>query len=394
MISIIKKELNFPTVFVIIVLCFFYPYVFNTFFHLGGETIFMLLFFFLVVFILNAQKKKMNSFIPASLNVVLIIQAMVWFFYFIIHADTSYLVRIFLISFSYTLLLYLVCSGVFFQFSKVYNFFITIQAVLGVPVFFLFAFGMLEPLAVSQLIDGRESYFLWLTFSNSVTGGICRIAGFFDEPGALAFWGIYSLLINKVSIDNKKIELALILSLLFTVSAAYFIQLFMYVLLFYGKKIKVLIPMAVLLCMLAIFTYSFFKDNETLISLTVERFEGGRVKTSRIGLSEDAKVIFKNNAIFGVGANKLSEIGYFDDNPYEIPAKDGMVGFIVTYLPLIMLVSGHYRDRRVLLSTIILFAGYMQRPFHVNLLHYFELYLYVLIVLCNNRFNGKSLQLS
>lgn len=114
----------------------------------------------------------------------------------------------------------------------------TVQAVLGGIAFILFFVGALQPLIEFRLPDLRPSYFFGLTCSNAIVGNVMRPAGLFDEPGALAFWGVYCLLINKLVFDNKKIELLLIIGLMFTLSMAFYIEIVIYGLLFTQKAIK------------------------------------------------------------------------------------------------------------------------------------------------------------
>ena len=115
--------------------------------------------------------------------------------------------------------------------------------------------------------------------------------------------------------------------------------------------------------------------------LTVERFAGGTIRSGRTEMTAEAKQIFQESPIIGIGAKNLNERGYFDDNPYEIPAKDGIIGVLITYLPLLIVLFKYgLRDKKVLFAVLILMAGYLQRPFHVNLLHSMMLYLFVLLI--------------
>lgn len=86
-----------------------------------------------------------------------------------------------------------------------------------------------------------------------------------------------------------------------------------------------------------IFGYFKVSDNEIVQRYTTERFEGGTLQSARIELSEIAKQKFESSPIFGVGAKEL-EKEYMADNTYEIPAKDGIIGLIITYLPLILII--------------------------------------------------------
>ena len=371
----LRKNIKLPIVFVIGVLLCFYPYVFSSVFHLGSETL-VLLVTFLITFVWVVKSKGL---FPISVLLCIIIQAAVWLAYVLIHADTSYVARVFFICYASLLLMLLLKKRLFIRFINTYNWFIALQALLGVPVFFLYALGLLSPLAEFQNIDGRPLYFFGVTFSNMVMAGITRVAGFFDEPGALASWGIFALVFNKLTVNNRKMEIILMVSLLFTLSAAYFIQLALYVFFFYGTKAKTMISAALILGIVGLFTFRYLGDNEQLRYLTVERFQGGTIRSSRNEMTVDAMKVFQESPIIGIGARALQERGYMDDNPFEIPAKDGIVGLLITYLPILMVVFNKKCNNRMLLGALVLAAGYLQRPFHVNLLHYVMLYSFYLL---------------
>ncbi len=386
MIGKIKKIASqTPIILVIGELLCFYPFVLNQFLGLGSETTLLLIALAANILLSFISKKKSNYGLPQVIKVCIIVQVALWTLYFPVHNDSSYITRLFFIASSLILLLYLQNKNLLYQFADSYNKFILLMALLGVPVFFAFALGLWTPLSSFTNIDGRECYFFGLTFSNSITAGICRVAGLFDEPGALAFWGIIAMIINKLFFDNKKIEIGLGLSLLTTLSAAYFVQITMYIILFYKSNLKSIFVIVLLLGGVLFVSKTYLGGNEQLIYMTVDRFQGGEIRSQRNELSRETKKIFAESPIIGIGAQNLEQRGYFNDNPYEILAKDGIIGFIVTYLPLLYVMFKYgKRNKKVLWATLILFAGYMQRPFHINLLHFFMFYLFCLLVYYKN----------
>ena len=109
--------------------------------------------------------------------------------------------------------------------------------------FLLVLFGLLSPISNFVQMDGRPGYFYGLFTTNAVFDDFSRNAGFYDEPGALAFWGIFALLLNKLYINNRKIEYLLLFGLISTLSMAYFIQIAVYIFFFYYKQLnKILLP--------------------------------------------------------------------------------------------------------------------------------------------------------
>lgn len=372
-----KNKIGKEIILIFGFLFLFYPFVFNRIIGLQDESIILIVFLSLLgAFFLRYP--NINKTVPPLLVRCVVIQSVLWVGYFFIHGDSSYIVRLLMIAISILAIHLLVTKGKLFKFVSCYNSIVCIMAILGFPIFFLYAMGLISPIAEFTNIDGRSLYFFGPTCSNAITAGICRVAGFFDEPGAFAFWGIIALLFNKLYFKNKVIEFCLIIGLLTTLSAAYFVQLMMYILLFYGGKLKNLLIMVLILGTIGVITYKKLGDNAQLAYMTVERFEGGHIRSARDELTKNAKVIFKSNPILGVGAKELEERGYFADNPYEILAKDGIIGLIVTYLPLLAIAIRYGRKHKdLLLAIIILAAGYLQRPFHINVLHYLILYLFV-----------------
>jgi len=106
---------------------------------------------------------------------------------------------------------------------------------------------------------------------------------------------------------------------------------------------------------------------------------------NRSSLAEKAKAQFLKAPILGIGATKMEETEYMADNPYEILAKDGIIGMFVTYLPLIIILYYKRKEFPYVAIVFILSLGYMQRPFHINIHHYFILYLFLTLTLLHSK---------
>lgn len=250
---------------------------------------------------------------------------------------------------------------------------------MGAIAFVLIFLNILNPIMFVENGD-RIISFYGLTSTNVVIGNFIRVGGFFDEPGALASWGIFTLVINKLVFNCKAVEWGLIISLLFTFSAAYFVLLPLYIILFYHTKVKQFVFSLIFFLPIMFIFYYELKDNDYFLHMTVERFEGGEIRTKRTDQAEEAQKVFERNIFMGVGGRKLeSSTEHATDNPYEILAKDGIIGYIITYFPLFLLCA-KYRKKDVLFGGILLFLCYQQRPFHINEMHYFMLYFYMTIV--------------
>lgn len=277
------------------------------------------------------------------------------------------------------------------EFLKYNNKWMAWMAIGGFTTFLLVLIGGLTPLFSYENQDGREAYFFGLTCTNVYWGNVIRYSGFFDEPGAIANWGIFALLYNKLFINDRKIERILLFCLSFTLSMAFFIQAIFYFILFYGRNIKKTFSVLAILLVGGYILFSSLEDTESsLYRLTLARFEydksTGDIKgNSRADLTEKARAQFLNSPLLGVGAENLEKIDYMADNPYEILAKDGIVGMIIMYFPLLAIAYYKWKDKKMLAVLVILSLGYLQRPYHIDLLHPTMLYFLLAMTLLDKQ---------
>ncbi len=364
-----------------------YPYVFARFFNLPELTYFMA--FELVALVLLGFSIKKSSSLPKALTYICLVQSFIFFFLFVIHWDTFYLLRFIVFVIISYLSLFVVNNTVgIVKFVSINNFWLVLQVVLGVIGFFLIAANLISPLLTYAFPTYGYDYFYGITTSNAIIGNIPRIAGYFDEPGALAQWGVYALVLNKISPQyNKRVELTLILGLFVTFSMAYFIQLFLYLIVFNFTKLKKLLPVVFILLVGFFVARNYIPEDSDLYSLTFKRFEltDGQLETNRDNSSKIAKAYFKSSPIFGMGYTNLVDKGvYFFDNPYETLATSGIIGTFALYLPLILILF-KYRKKGSWQAVMILGVGYLQRPFHIQYIHYLMMYLLFLMCYYNNQ---------
>lgn len=354
-----------------------YPYIFYALLGLPEGKI-MNIVFFVLGFVLFLVTKGPSA--PKLVTVSFSIQAVMWCVFCVYHNDITYLTRVFFLMFTLVVIQLLCQNKSIYRFGYSYNGIMTLQAVMGAVAFILVFAGLLTP--ISYFIKGnRVLAFYGLTCTNIYYDNFIRVGGFLDEPGALASWGVFSLVINKLVFNNKKIELSLLISLLFTFSAAYFVLLPLYLLFFYHKSKKSLIWGLMIIIPIMIGGYSLLKDNVYFKYITVDRFEGGEIRSMRYEYADNAQIIFEQNMVMGAGAKQLTEkFEGVNDNQYEILAKDGIVGYFITYLPLLLLCIYFKKEKDVILGSLLLFICYQQRPFHINEMQYFMLYFYISIV--------------
>lgn len=396
-----KKESVMPYLFVLFIMVSAYPFAFCQFMPLPAINILGMLSFLILAGLLVLRRRLITF--PLAFNIIFYIQLLVWGAYSVYHSDSSYITRFVFLSVAYMSMLFIYnysLKGVL-GFLNTFRWVIFAFAIGGTVTFFLVLFDLIEPLFYYTNPDGRVAAFYGLTCTNAFYGNIIRYAGFFDEPGAMAYWGVFSLIVNRLFFHDMKYERCLMICLAFTFSMAYYIQLCLF-LLFVKNKIRALLIFLIVVLSFLLCVHLTKDTDYDISALTIGRFEmnsrtGDVAGDNRSDLSKLAKEQFLKAPILGIGATRMNEIAYMADNPFEILAKDGIVGEVVTYLPLLLIIGWGIKKRRTecLIIVLILFVGYQQRPFHVDLVHPMILYALTISILMeidiiNNNRNERS----
>lgn len=258
------------------------------------------------------------------------------------------------------------------------------MAIGGTVAFFLILLTGMPPLFEFTEFDERTGYCFGLTTTNAYFFRIIRYAGFFDEPGQIAFWGIWALIFNYLFFKNRKFEKVLSICLIFTFSMAYYIQMFFYILFFKIRDKKNIFNLLIVLGLVGGVIYSTKDSDFDLYVLTFKRFEAddsGKLKgDNRSDLAELAEDVFLQNPVFGAGARHVADdFPYMNANPFFTLAVDGIVGTINTYLPLIFIICLNFKRRDLIKAIFILVLGYLQRPYGIPFIFPFTLYSFVML---------------
>lgn len=344
-----------------------WPCVFYLMGWLPHYTVNYLLLFALATFFVMTKNEYR---LPRPISMLLVLQIATWLIYAIIHGfDTSYFTRILMLLITY-MFLEMQLSGEHLGFVKTYNLWLAFQAVAGSIGFLLVVAGILHPIFEFREMDMRPGYFFGLFTTNTYFDGLVRNAGFYDEPGALAFWGMYALIINKLFVNNRKVEILLIAGLISTLSLAYFIQVAMYAFFFYKEQRRKLLPyIAAFILTLALIS-SF---NERMNDAIFGRLEYNRETETFSGdnRSQMTKVcwnIFLEAPIIGQGAQHMVEISkerrvFVGANPNLTLATDGIVGQLIVWSPFFFLFWLRRFDKKYGCAFWILIVGFLQRPY-------------------------------
>lgn len=383
--------------FTLFIIGCFYPYEFNSvyLFFLPSTTYAKCLLLIIPLSIAFLLSYKSDCKIQ-SVNILLFIQ---WFGLFLVslmRGNFNAIISQTILFVFLLLLLYFVRNSIgYTAFYKKYNRWIFLMALLGATAWFANTFWGFMPLyALPDAANpDRLIYNYGLTFAVDDESLYLRYSGFFDEPGAMGLWGLYALIMNRLFIKEKWMEIPLILCLLLTFSAGFIIQLLIYIILFSTSKgnksrgviIVVFLVMAYLLISLTRDTNLGF-----VYEMTLGRFEamkdgsnGSIFVDNRANSTEIALKEFLKNPIFGTDKLDL-ELG---NNIFEPLALYGIVGSLFIFFPFFWLISRSYKykDFDTLKASLVIVAGFTHRPFHSNVLYYFILYGMIVLFLERNR---------
>ena len=386
-----KKKFNWGAfLYVLAVLFCFYPYAFNSFYLLSlPEKSYITASVFLAITVFLLAVGKSNDSVLRLVSGVVGMQMFGFFITGVVHTNLlpffGNLVNIVL---ALTLVLFVNSRIGMVHFFEKYNRWILLMAILGCVAFFMVELISFQPLySLPDRNDGRPIFNYLLTFSKSdeFDIGIMRYAGFFDEPGAMAYWGLYAMVINRLFVNNRWIEIILGVCLLFTLSIGYYIQYAAFLLFFYvfGKKRFQTLVISILL-IAVIVGVNMTKDtlNSEIYDRTFGRVEvlfGESRETNtmiavgdRAILTENALKEFKENPFFGTSRTDVN-VG---NNVYETLALYGIIGSAFILFPFILLViwAFKYKDLSLLKCSIVILLGFTHRPFHTNILYFFIIY--------------------
>jgi len=392
-------------IYVLLVLFCFYPYEFNSVYlqFLPRKSYFTAFAIFIPTILLalmGGSKAKGNKYLlPFALSqlggfaLVYVVQGNILNMF-----STGIYIAL-----AYALVVLVDKKGGLIPFMRKYNVWILIMAILGSIAFVLVTFFGLSPISIAEdRGDEREIFNYGLTFSKTIQYGFqtIRYSGFFDEPGAMGYWGMFALLFNKAFIKSNKMEWLLIVFVSLTFSMGFYLQLLIYLLVF-NVNFKNIGPSLIILVTVTIGIAILYStkgtDNDWFYERTIGRVEtiidaadeaNSALETdNRAEMTELAKKEFHDNPLFGSSTSE-----YILDNIYEPLARYGIVGSAFILFPFISLLLGALKrkDYDVFKVMLVLCASFVHRPFHNFILYYFMLY--CLIVMSKERWAEMSIQ--
>lgn len=388
--------------FLWVVLLSAYPVIFS--FACGIPYMIPLSFGTLCLCLLLLFKKQKTSI--CIIDFIFILNLLFWGGQFLFRNDSSYVSNIIQIIIIYVFYLAVLNGTSIFSFSKQYVYVMTLVATLGaVSMCGVFIFNI-PPILTYNAHDGRLAYIFPFTATNTyyqLPHPIIRFSGIFDEPGALAFYSMFALLINRSVIKDRKAELLLLVSPIFTFSVAHLFTAFLYSILFKIVRAKYLFFLALLLSLSVVLIYSL-KDSDfsAIYKLTLYRFEqndsGDIQGDNRSENAINALDYFNESPVVGYGKtyfeDKVGEVGF---NIFYTGAMYGLLGYIFIYSfwgwgVLKALRSSHKNESKDALKCyFIILINMFQRPYITNVLEVSVVLLFVLAVNFSTYQSKKSI---
>lgn len=381
-----------------ILLCY-YPYEFYSvyFLFMPNEFLYSQLMFLALVALLYIGCRAKRK-LPGKVLMIFLMQFSGFALYNNHHGLNlnSYIASLVQMALPVVMILWIDSSIGILNFFKKYNKWIMWMAILGAFTWVLVTFFHYSPLfSIPDRADGRIIYNYLFTFNKTDMNDMANVfcyAGFFDERGAMGYWGMFALIFNKLFIQNKKMEYILIACLLLTFSMGFYFQVIFYILLFYyskqGMNRKLLMTFALICVIVGAGMTRGTKFNsiyDNSIGRFVEIFETSQTDktiavSTRATLTEAAWDEFVRNPWFGT--NKKDDLDLYTDNIYEPLVLYGIVGTPFVLFPFIWLLFYGLRNNRALFKCmLVVFLGFFHRPFHQSLLYGFILYSLIYIIL-------------
>lgn len=383
--------------FTMLVLFLFYPYMFvDWLLPFLKSNIFQYAGLFVVLVIANLFSSRSNK-MPAVFWLLLFVICAGDMLSFVVNGSKFYYHRM-LVAIDAFLLISLVERNIgLISFFKVYNKWILLMAILGTIGFFIALIGVPPVFEFESLNDGRTVSSWIITFSkaNLLQTGIIRYSGFFDESGAMGFWTIFALALNRLTIKDLKLERMLMIFPLFTFSMGFIFQIIFFIAYFYlvMSKTKSKMIIGILMGLFVVGVYST-KNTEysEIYDKTVGRFEamaeGANFmeNTSRELVTDRAKELYNQNKVWGIGWDISSDAEYIGDNIYDTLAHDGIVGTIYLHFPYLLFLFWGFKRRDYNLIGVVLFCALtaFHRPIQANILTYFVFFSLPLVYLYQN----------
>lgn len=265
------------------------------------------------------------------------------------------------------------------KYEKYLKLFLNINAiivVMSIILFFVLIVGIpWEPISFLKQ-DGRlHRLFFPLGATNAyyLFGGVrfIRIAGYADEPGALALILIYLLALNEFTLKSNLYRIIFFLGGVFTFSMAFFITVTPILVYWFRIGIFKFTKYSCISIIALVLFVSWAFENESVEAgvdaLVFNRFEkddsGSFNGDNRSFAIPQQMLAFKSSPILGVGSSMENVERYLFGYPsfYSYLAMHGIIGYVFFYIPFVFIMLKNIKRKEILLLMAIA-LNYLQRP--------------------------------
>jgi hypothetical protein len=258
----------------------------------------------------------------------------------------------------------------------------TLVNLIAALVGFILAYIGFSPIAEFQNLDGRTSYLYYTTFTNTEINSynkFIRPAGFYDEPGTLAFLSSIVIFLRLYMRESLFLTFVLIIMTFITFSLAYTIFLVL-ILIWYLSFYKVRTSYKVLTVSVMVLFSTVFIGQEEISKTILNRFTldesaergltgGQRFTGMFLVLSNYAE--FDSSILFGIDpicsysvTECTNKYGYMGENVLAPFGFHGLLMSLPYYLFIIglLFLSLYYRTNKFILVLAVLLI-FVQRPY-------------------------------
>lgn len=364
----------------------FYPFVHN-YIIFEDKKIHVTVASLVIWSVIVIYRKKNRFILPSrSFNIILVIQGTYFFIWSIILSSQSianYGVRLVIGWYILVLILNSFNNDLFIKTFIKINIASLILSIIGL---FIVLSGLSGVISVHSYHGNTEiyNYIFFFVKRPELSDFNIRVAGYYDEPGSLAFIVVFLLLINKKYYKNMKWEYSLLLLPLITTSLAHIFTVVLFLSTYYINKEnirKLFYLLSILL--LVISSIIRIEDNEYLDYFkyrTIDRianFSGLESDKGRGDGFELGPELFKKYPL-GISPEKIRKLypTYVHEVVWSPVLYFGITGYLI-YIMLFMYIfikSIKNKDRTTFIALVILSANMIQRPNYIYPIYIVLLY--------------------
>lgn len=223
-------------------------------------------------------------------------------------------------------------------------------------------FATIDSILAIKDIEPMNNYILFIS-----NGGIenNRFYAMFDEPGVLGTLSAFILYANKYNFKKNE-NIVILLGALFTFSLAFYVLFFVGYILFNSRKLSQLLLGIISIIFIGATLWYLLRDNLIFQLAILDRFvdigSSADKRSSEFINNYFSSYIGTSNAIFGLGTNFFSNLGWSEGSSYkDFILEYGIIGGISLLLLYLSLMK---RINRYTFILLILFTmSFIQRPF-------------------------------